>query len=58
VAAFAAGGIRAEGAAGAGLAALEQLPELDGPIVVVVTGSNIDDDLLERARSRPESFRT
>jgi hypothetical protein len=45
-------------AAGAAAAASEQLPELDGSFVVVVTGSNIDDDLLERACSRPESFRT
>jgi threonine dehydratase len=39
-------GIRAEGAAGAALAALPQLPDLDGPVVLVVTGRNIDDDLL------------
>jgi threonine dehydratase len=56
VAAFAAAGIRAEAAAAAGLAALRQLPELDGPIVLVVTGRNIDDALLERARVSPESF--
>jgi threonine dehydratase len=58
VGAFADAGIRVEGAAGAALAAFEQLPELDGPVVIVVTGSNIDDDLLERARNRPESFRS
>ena len=56
VATFDAAGIRAEGAAGAGLAALPQLPELDGPVVLVVTGRNIDDEVLERARRRPESF--
>jgi threonine dehydratase len=56
VAAYADAGIRAEGAAGAGLAALQQLPELDGPIVAIVTGRNIDDDLLDRARTRPEEF--
>jgi threonine dehydratase len=49
-------GIRAEGAAAAGLAALPQLPELDGPVVLVVTGRNIDDALLERARTSIESF--
>jgi threonine dehydratase len=50
-------GIRAEGAAAAGPAALPQLPDdLDGPIVLVVTGRNIDDALLERARSSTESF--
>jgi len=57
VAAFADAGIRAEGAAAAALAALPLLPGLDGPIVLVVTGRNIDDDLLERARRDPESFR-
>ena len=56
VAAFADTGIRVEGAAAAGLAALPQLPELDGPVVLVVTGSNIDKDLLERARKQPEAF--
>jgi threonine dehydratase len=56
VAAFAETGIRVEGAAAAGLAVLPQLPELDGPVVLVVTGSNIDKDLLERARKQPEAF--
>jgi threonine dehydratase len=56
VAAFADAGIRVEGAAAAGLAALPQLPQLRGPIVLVVTGCNIDEELLERARSQPESF--
>jgi threonine dehydratase len=45
---YAEAGIRAEGAAGAALAALPQLPELDGPTVLIVTGRNIDDDLLAR----------
>jgi threonine dehydratase len=57
VARFADAGIRAEGAAGAALAAAGRLEPLGGPVVVVVTGRNIDDDLLERCRSRPESFR-
>jgi threonine dehydratase len=57
VTAFADAGVRAEGAAAAGLAALPQLPELEGPVVLVVTGRNIDDGILERARSDPESFR-
>jgi threonine dehydratase len=56
VAAYADAGIRAEGAAGAGLAALPHLPRLDGPIVTIVTGRNIDDALLERATSHPEAF--
>jgi threonine dehydratase len=49
-------GIRAEGAAAASLAALPQLTDVDGPVVLVVTGRNIDDDLFTRARERPESF--
>jgi len=56
VADFAAAGIRVEGAAAAGLAALPQLDRLRGPIVLVVTGRNIDDDLLERIRAHPELF--
>jgi threonine dehydratase len=49
-------GIRAEGAAAAGLAALPQLTDVEGPTVLVVTGRNIDDELFTRARGRPESF--
>jgi threonine dehydratase len=49
-------GIRAEGAAGAPLAALPQLADISGWIVLVVTGRNIDDDLLERCIHEPESF--
>jgi len=56
VAAFDRAGIRAEGAAGAALAALPQVEEVDGPIVLVVTGRNIDDELLARCRDEPESF--
>jgi threonine dehydratase len=56
VAAFDAAGIRAEGAAGAALAALPQLDDVDGPIVLVVTGRNIDADLLARCRDQPDSF--
>jgi len=57
VAAYAAAGIRAEGAAGAGLAALPQLPDLDGAVVTIVTGRNIDDELWNRTRTSLESFR-
>ncbi len=73
---FADAGIRVEGAAAAGLAALakpaqaaaatgasagfarrhRQLKDVEGPIVLVVTGRNIDDALLERARTRPDTF--
>ena len=56
VAAYARAGIRAEGAAGAALAALSQLEDVEGPIVLVVTGRNIDDELWQRAVDRPESF--
>jgi threonine dehydratase len=56
VGAYASAGIRAEGAAAAALAALPQLPALDGPVVLLVTGRNIDDDLWRRACERPESF--
>lgn len=55
VAAFDAAGIRAEGAAAAALAALEQVED-DGPVVLILTGRNIDDELLERCRNAPESF--
>jgi threonine dehydratase len=43
-------GIRAETAAGAGLAALAQLADVRGKVVLVVTGRNIDDELLARCR--------
>ena len=56
VASFWAAGLRVEGAAAAGLAALEQLGDVSGPVVVVVTGRNIDDALLERAVSEPDGF--
>jgi threonine dehydratase len=49
-------GIRAEGAAAAALAAVPQLDDLGDPLVVIVTGRNIDDDLLRRAVEDPESF--
>jgi threonine dehydratase len=56
VSAYAEAGIRAEGAAAAALAALEQLEDVDDPIVLVVTGRNIDDAVLARCREHPESF--
>jgi threonine dehydratase len=49
-------GIRVEGAAAAGLAALPDLPEIEGPIVLIVTGRNIDPELHRRAVEHPESF--
>ena len=57
VGAFAEAGIRVEGSAGAALAALDALPEpADGPVVVIVSGRNIDDDLYRRALEQPDSF--
>jgi threonine dehydratase len=56
VGAFAAAGIRVEGSAAAALAALEVLEPVEGPIVLVVTGSNIDDELHRRAVEQPGSF--
>ena len=53
--AFASAGIRVEGSTGAGLAALSQAPT-DGPVVLIVTGRNIDDALFRRAVEDPESF--
>jgi threonine dehydratase len=54
VGAYARVGIRAEGAAGAGLAALGQVAA--DPVVVIVCGSNIDDELHTRAIQQPQSF--
>ena len=56
VAVFHRAGIRAEPAAGAGLAGISRLGELDGPVVLVVTGSNVDDDLVRRCLDAPGSF--
>jgi threonine dehydratase len=56
VGAYAEAGIRAEGAAAAALAAVQQLDDVDDALVLVVTGRNIDDDVFTRARTRPESF--
>jgi threonine dehydratase len=53
---YADAGIRAEGAAGAALAALPQLDDLGDPLVLVVTGRNIDDELFTRVREQPDSF--
>lgn len=56
LAAYAEAGIRAEGAAAAALAALPRLEDVDGTLVLVVTGRNIDDELFTRAREHPETF--
>ena len=49
-------GIRVEGSPAAALASLGQIEELDGPVVLVVTGRNIDEDLHQRAVNDPDSF--
>ena len=52
---YAEAGIRAEGAAAAGLAvALRE--ELPRPVVLIVTGRNIDEALWRRAVETPHSF--
>ena len=56
VGAYAAADIRVEGAAAAALAGLDQLGDVDGPTVLIVTGCNIDDALWRRAVEHPESF--
>ena len=57
VGAFADAGMRVEGSAAAALAGARRLEDrLEGVVVLVVTGRNIDDDLWQRAVERPESF--
>jgi threonine dehydratase len=56
VGAFASAGLRVEGSAAAGLAALEEMDAVDGPVVLIVTGRQIDDELHRRAVERPETF--
>lgn len=53
---YAEAGIRVEGAAAAGLAAVAQLDDVGDPLVLVVTGRNIDDELFRRAVEAPETF--
>jgi threonine dehydratase len=56
VGAFDRAGIRVEGSAGSALAALDVVEPPDGPVVLLVTGHNIDDELHRRAVEEPESF--
>ena len=53
---YAMAGVRAEGAAAAALAAVPDLDDLGDPLVLVVTGRNIDDELFRRACEHPDSF--
>jgi threonine dehydratase len=57
IGAFHAAGIRVEASGAAALAALEQLDDLPGgPVVLIVTGRNIDEELHRRAVEEPDSF--
>jgi threonine dehydratase len=56
VGAFDRAGIRVEGSPAAALAAQDQIEELDGPVVLVVTGRNIDEELHRRAVEEPDTF--
>ncbi len=49
-------GLRVEGAAAAAFAGLERMSDLEGPVVALVTGRNIDEELYLRALEEPESF--
>jgi len=57
VGAFAEAGMRVEGSAAAALAGARRLEgRLEGVVVLIVTGRNIDDDLWRRAVERPGTF--
>jgi threonine dehydratase len=56
VGAYAEAGIRAEGAAAAALAAVPKLDDVGDPLVLIVTGRNIDEELFTRACREPDSF--
>ena len=53
---LASAGIRVEASAAAALAGLEQLDAPHEPVVLVLTGRNIDDALFERACAAPDTF--
>jgi threonine dehydratase len=56
VSAFDRAGIRVEGSPAAALASLGQIEELNDPVVLIVTGRNIDEELHRRAVEDPDSF--
>src|SRR5687767_6056733 len=56
VGAYAAEGLRVEGAAAAPRAALPRLEPIEGPTVLVITGRNIETQLWRRVVESPESF--
>lgn len=52
-------GVEVEPSAAAAVAAVRRTPDFgqsDGAIVLVMTGRNVDDALIERARQHPSSF--
>jgi len=49
-------GIRVEAGAAAPLAALRQLHDVSGRIVLLISGRNVDEELWQRAASDPSSF--
>ena len=53
---LAAAGLRVEASAAASLAALDHVDDPAEPVVLVITGRNIDDALFARACQAPESF--
>jgi threonine dehydratase len=53
---YASAGVRAEGAAAAALAAVPDLDDLGDPLILVVTGRNIEDELFRQACEHPDSF--
>ena len=56
IGALAGAGIRLEASAAAALAALPDVEQVEGAIVLIVTGRNIDDELYRRAVEEPGSF--
>ena len=53
---YAHAGIRVEGSGAASLAAFRNRPPEQGPVVLIVTGRNIDDELHRRCVEEPDSF--
>jgi threonine dehydratase len=56
VAVYASAGIRVEGAGAAALAGLTRLDPVEGPVVLIVTGRNIDDELWQLAVDDSDAF--
>jgi threonine dehydratase len=56
IGALAGAGIRVEASGAAALAALAQVEDVAGPVVLIVTGRNIDEALYRRAVEDPGSF--